>query len=754
MAFLFLLLFQLAISFAQKPDWGPWTSVACYKGIQYSIMNVGFNKNTNSYWWNIRWKNNYSKPVSFDGEVIIGGESSIRGGWGSLQPQGTQTYTSVPYKSGSTNFIVRVTKVCFADKYGGCSDNIEGYPNYAECDNGTPNYKINGKKTSGTPQNNPSVSIAPSNKTNNPDQYNNSRQQLENDRNRVNAESQQRQQAQLQLQAQILQQQLLKQQQEQQRQQQLQQGMQQLATGITDLFASIQANKERKRQEAIAQQQAKQAKALAENQEEIDAYNGDFAAQRKVANRYFEQSKYGKAEYFYSLAVQNSSSQNRTVYFSNYLTSLALQGKKNNVFEVLKYLQSNKIENSEVNIAEAFLKIYCHDFSIGYLECDDKTILEGINLIKKYTSSNKVKALLAYMQVTGAYEKYGVPANETEGMKILENMAEKSYPKHNALYYLGMVYLNGTNTIKKNENKALKYFMNALSQKEKELHLVPNFSSDETNAYFNNKLLAYIKTAEIYSRKSGKSDQELGETMFKKFYIWYAYMIPQSDISYFKGFNVPETKGATINFMNVNAPNNTPNADVNPNVDYMEQSNIEGAKNTDEGYRAAINLLIPHVAELDGDAINNLGFYYWKLKDYQKSTKFFKMSALKESNHGIRNLANAYTRGEGIEVDKKMAYVYYLKIKPDFENIAGVYHQIAHLCEGGYNNDGNQPDYQNAYNYFLKGANLGEANCMLHIGEYYDANGKLQTDLNLAKQWYQKACNAGQSDACELLKKL
>lgn len=160
-------LFLLSPSFGQNAQWGPWTSVSCYKGIQYSIMNLGFNKSTNSYWWNVKWRNNYSKAVSFDGEVIIGGENSLHGGFGNIQPGGTQTYTSLPYKSSATNFTVRVTKVCFSERYGGCSTNIEGYPNYAECDNGTPNYKINPKKTAGNTPSSPAINAtgpsAPSN---------------------------------------------------------------------------------------------------------------------------------------------------------------------------------------------------------------------------------------------------------------------------------------------------------------------------------------------------------------------------------------------------------------------------------------------------------------------------------------------------------------------------------------------------------------------------------------------------------------
>lgn len=152
--FLFtVLLFQLTISFGQKPQWGPWTTMACYKGIQYRVANLGYDKSTNKYWWNVRWKNNYSKAVSFDGQVIINGENSLHGGFGNIQPGGISTYTSLPYKSSSTNFTVSVNNVCFANSYGGCSATLESYPNYAECDNGTPNYKINAKKSANTNSN-------------------------------------------------------------------------------------------------------------------------------------------------------------------------------------------------------------------------------------------------------------------------------------------------------------------------------------------------------------------------------------------------------------------------------------------------------------------------------------------------------------------------------------------------------------------------------------------------------------------------
>jgi hypothetical protein len=186
-----ILLFQLTFVFGQEPQWSPWTSVSCYKGIQYSINNLGYNKSTNSYWWNIKWKNNYSKAVSFDGVVTIDGESVIRGGWGNIQPGGIQTYTSVPYKSNSINFSVSVSKVCFSDKYGGCSETLEGWANYAECDNGTPNYKINGKNTVNSNINSTNQTNTTNQQTtqqNDLSDYNRSKADLERQMNEKNAE--------------------------------------------------------------------------------------------------------------------------------------------------------------------------------------------------------------------------------------------------------------------------------------------------------------------------------------------------------------------------------------------------------------------------------------------------------------------------------------------------------------------------------------------------------------------------------------
>lgn len=189
-------------------------------------------------------------------------------------------------------------------------------------------------------------------------------------------------------------------------------------------------------------------------------------------------------------------------------------------------------------------------------------------------------------------------------------------------------------------------------------------------------------------------------------------------------------------------------------ISFMERAEAEASKGTDEGYSNAVSILLPRLNELDGDGLNTLGFYYWKQKDYTNSFKYFKMSAAKGSDIGIYDLAYAYENGHGTTVDKNIAFHYYTKISPNYNDMGSVYHQLGHLCEEGANNDRNKPDFQMAFGYFSKGAEIGSGTCMFHLGDYYHSGGKITTDLKMAKYWYQKACDKKINEACEKLKAL
>jgi hypothetical protein len=202
-----------------------------------------------------------------------------------------------------------------------------------------------------------------------------------------------------------------------------------------------------------------------------------------------------------------------------------------------------------------------------------------------------------------------------------------------------------------------------------------------------------------------------------------------------------------------NTPNNI--AANYPNVAKAASSEVE--KDTDEGYRNAAKLLEPYAGFMDGSKLNSLGFYFWKVKDYQPALKYYKMSADKGNDWGYNNLRICYQSGYGVEVNAanyRKAFEYGSKVSSNFELIGETYHQLGHLCEIGANNSEGTPDFNTAANYFMMGANSKDASSMLHLGQYYDTGGRFPTNMTIAKNWYEKACELNNKDACEKLKKL
>lgn len=136
-----ILLFQLTFVFGQKTTkWSEWKTSNCFKGLQFSVKRESNepDKQTNSYWWNIRFKNNYNRKVGFSCTLTIDGEKVINGRW-DLSAGSEQSYTSVPCKSGNSIHNVDFSDVCFSDGSFDCAMGGKDKPCYAECDRGIPN---------------------------------------------------------------------------------------------------------------------------------------------------------------------------------------------------------------------------------------------------------------------------------------------------------------------------------------------------------------------------------------------------------------------------------------------------------------------------------------------------------------------------------------------------------------------------------------------------------------------------------------
>ena len=175
--FLIALLSQFLVASAQT-DWGSWGPLSCYKGFQGSIRKLGYVKTINQYSYQGRIKNSYGRKVTFNMNWLVVGEK-LSIGQVTLNPNEVYEHTSRYFKNDAEIMFIEVENVNFSDKLN-C---------YAACDNGTPNQpNCDNQNVSSTSFQ--EVNSIPPAKQNGLNDYNRSKQQLEDEMNRKNAEIQ------------------------------------------------------------------------------------------------------------------------------------------------------------------------------------------------------------------------------------------------------------------------------------------------------------------------------------------------------------------------------------------------------------------------------------------------------------------------------------------------------------------------------------------------------------------------------------
>lgn len=579
-----ILLFQLSFVFGQEVTytWGPWVQNPCFKGLQSRCKVKDYNSSAKQYTWDIEIKNNYSSKVSFNFDI----QNSSIDGRTSINPGGIDKgWTLNP---SSTNLYVEFSKVCF-DPNDYCSINSngtqnKGYKCFAECDNGVPNVpklcgNTNSQNTSTNNNPNSSNTTYSNNKTATTNSNNSQPSQTTTYSSSQVTKSQSQAEA-----------------------------ISQFSNSLNDLASSIIAQKKLKEQEA---KQEALSKDIEERQSMLDASNGIYKAQIKVAEKYFSESKYDLAENYYFKALQNenASEYQRNDILDEIITTLALQGKNKEIFEIFDYFNKNKIHNSKVDIILTFLKLNCQEFCTGYFNCNDNTTREAVNELIRLKEFDNLKAFYAYLQVTGEYENFGIPKDEKNGLTTLDNMSKNKmyglYYKCVAYYYLGMIYLKGTSTIKVNEKNALKYFMKGYYIKDFEY--VPWYlKGNASDAFFNFDLLTYIKIAELFSKGNNKKNKETAEIMLSKFYKWYKPMIPNSDKQYFKEFAT--TSNTINNSVNVGSlfvqnAQEIKEQKVFLDWDYIQLNSVLETKNLLTQYGYTVNELESNFSEEGGKSM-------------------------------------------------------------------------------------------------------------------------------------------------------
>lgn len=571
-----ILLFQMAFVFGQN-EWSNWSSMSCYQGFKTSANNLGIVESINQYAWKMKVKNTYNKKVHFNMNWIVGGEKQSIGRF-SLNPGEETNHVSFYFKSNSSNWQVQVTEVCFGENWMSCSDGC-----HAECDNGTPK-QPDCSNTSSTNSNNSSSNSSPSTTNNSTaeqndlTEYNHSKADLERQIAEKNAEGQTKSQnyttamnagiaahnsgnyAEAKRQFSIAlnnwntEEARQKAQEHYDKTVSLEKNLEKIKAtndlvqvgikAIYNIGDAIKANKERKEQKEaetkVWLEKKRQEKLAKEEEEKIkfeqllkDAENGSFNAQYEIAKKYGEDDEtYRSSLYFYKMAFKNPEQQLTEDFLVGYTDKLQDNG---NIIELESIILDGRYTSKfpKIKLKGAFYRIFTNKYFGNY---EDWFIQIGIDQLKELFNYDKYKipeTVYAYMQVAGGYEKFGIPMNEKEGLRVLENKTNRW-----ANYYLGLLYLNGSNSIKKNEKKAKEYFRECAGidknykKSDAYNYTLLRLKSNRNLSIYSPQVLSYIEFAKITEAENTEYGSSIPSQIFAKFPSYYTSFIPREEIDF------------------------------------------------------------------------------------------------------------------------------------------------------------------------------------------------------------------------------
>lgn len=145
----------------------------------------------------------------------------------------------------------------------------------------------------------------------------------------------------------------------------------------------------------------------------------------------------------------------------------------------------------------------------------------------------------------------------------------------------------------------------------------------------------------------------------------------------------------------------------------------------------------------NADALNNLGMIYFigcnVDRDYEKAEKYFLLANENGSHLAKANLGGIYRNGGyGLESDHEKALSWFRAAVDDepkraYDGLASIYID--------------QKNYEEAYKYVVKAADLGHPQAEYNLGYYYYTGTVVEKDKEKAKYWFEKAAAQGNTDA-------
>lgn len=170
---------------------------------------------------------------------------------------------------------------------------------------------------------------------------------------------------------------------------------------------------------------------------------------------------------------------------------------------------------------------------------------------------------------------------------------------------------------------------------------------------------------------------------------------------------------------------------------------------TPQNYQSALQWYTRAAEKGHGMAMNNIGWLYHDgeggiAKNIQKAVEWFTKAAELNISNAHYALGHIAETGENGAKNYKDAFYWYNRAAESNHNLA--IRGLGSLYAYGLGVPKNE---DKAFSYFEKAASNGNIHSMLVVADCY-RNGKLgrKRDRDLAEQWYKKACDAGNKDAC------
>ncbi len=125
------------------------------------------------------------------------------------------------------------------------------------------------------------------------------------------------------------------------------------------------------------------------------------------------------------------------------------------------------------------------------------------------------------------------------------------------------------------------------------------------------------------------------------------------------------------------------------------------------------------------------------------SIGWFERAASEGSLRGMKNLATAYSMGQGVPMDKNLAAEWYSKAAD-----MGDIDSMCVLASMYRNGDGIYADKPRAAELYRKAADLGDADAQYDLAFMLDAGDGIEQDRDEAERYFRMSADQGDTDAC------